>query len=98
MNHAACDFCGQALLANSEVRFELKIEIKAAYDPLDFAEEDLTKDVSAQIAQILRQLEGLSQEEAQNQVYRAFQYDVCSTCQRRLVHDHFARLKRDPEA
>lgn len=98
MDHATCDLCGQTLLSSSEVRFEMKIEIKAAYDPLNLSEEDLAKDVSAQIAQVLRQLEGLSQEEAQDQVYRAFQYDLCAICQRRLVHDHLARLKRDPDA
>ena len=43
MNHQTCDLCGQELLARSEVRYEVRIEVKAAYDPLEITEEDLVK-------------------------------------------------------
>lgn len=85
MNHSTCDGCGGELLTASEVRYEVSIEVKAAYDPLEISAEDLEKDYRAEIAKVLRQLEGLSVTEAQNQVYRAFDFDLCPACQRRYI-------------
>jgi hypothetical protein len=85
MNHSTCDGCGRALLTDSEVRYEVSIQVKAAYDPLEVSTEDLGKDYRAEIAKVLRQLEGLSAAEVQNQVYRAFDFDLCPACQRRYI-------------
>ena len=85
MNHQTCDLCGQELLDESEVRYEVRIEVKAAYDPLEITEEDLEQDLRAEIAKVLRQLEGISEEEAQNEVYRQFEFDLCAACQRKYV-------------
>jgi len=85
MNHSTCDVCGRELLTPREVRYEVRIEIKAAYDPLALSDEDLQKDYRAEIAKVLRQLEGLSAEEAQDEVYRVFDFDLCLPCQRRYI-------------
>jgi hypothetical protein len=85
MNHSTWDGCGGELLTGSEVRYEVRIEVKAAYDPLEISAEDMEKDYRAEIANVLRQLEGLSVTEAQNQVYRAFDFDLCPACQRRYI-------------
>jgi hypothetical protein len=87
MNHSSCDLCGKDLLAASEVRYELKIEVKAAYDPLNLSQEDLAKDFKTEIARVLRQLEGLSPQEAQDQVYRVFEFDLCSACRRKYMQN-----------
>ena len=91
MNHETCDLCGQALLAKSEVRYEVRIEVKAAYDPLEVTEDDLAQDLRAEIARIIRQLEGISEEEAQNEVYRQFEFDLCAACQKRYVKEPLSR-------
>jgi hypothetical protein len=85
MNHRTCDLCGQELLKSSEIRYEVKIEVKAAYDPLNVTDEDLAQDFREEIARVLRQLEGLSVAEAQDQVYRVFQFDLCLACQRAYI-------------
>jgi hypothetical protein len=87
MNHQTCDLCGQSLLGKNQVRYELRIEVKAAYGPLEITEEDLAKDLSLEIAKMLQQLEGMSEEEAQNEVYREFEFDLCAACQRRYVKE-----------
>jgi hypothetical protein len=87
MNHLTCDLCGTDLRAEGEVRYEVCIEVKAAYDPLNVGAEDLAKDHRAQIVEVLRQLEGLSTPEVQDQVYRAFHFDLCPACQRRYVEN-----------
>ena len=95
MKHSTCDLCGKNLLVESEVRYELRMEVKAAYDPLTLEDKDLHKDYRAAIAQVLRQLEGLSAEEAQNQVYRVFDFDLCPACQRRFVQNPLPRTLLD---
>jgi len=85
MNHSICDGCGRDVSASNKTRYEVKIEVKAAYDPLALSKKDLEKDFRAEIAQVLAQLEGLTAEEAQNQVYRAFDFDLCLSCQRRYI-------------
>jgi hypothetical protein len=87
MNHVTCDLCGRGLVGAGEVRYEVRLEVRAAYDPLDLGQEEPGKDYRAEIARVLRRLEGLSEEQAQDQVYRAFDFDLCSSCQRRYVRD-----------
>jgi hypothetical protein len=87
MNHLSCDLCGKDLQAEEEVRYEVHIEVKAAYDTLRLGAEDLNKDYRAEIARVLRQLEGFSTPEAQDQVFRAFDFDLCAACQRRYVEN-----------
>jgi hypothetical protein len=87
MDHQTCDRCGKELLLDSEVRYEVKIEVKAAYDPLHMTEEDLAKNFQEEIARVLQQLENLSVAEAQNQVYRLFEFDLCPTCQRDFIRN-----------
>jgi hypothetical protein len=87
MDHRTCDFCGQELLKDSEVRYEVKIEVRAAYDPLNVTDQDLAKDFRQEIARVLQQLEGLSLAEAQDQIYRLFEFDLCPACQRAYIRN-----------
>ena len=56
MNRIICDLCGQELLKASKVRYEVKIEVKAAYDPLNITDEGLHQDFQAEFAKVLAQL------------------------------------------
>jgi len=87
MNQSICDLCGKELQKDSELRYEVKIEIKAAYDPLNVTDQDLAKDFRQEIAKVLQQLQGLSIVEAQDQVYRLFHFDLCPACQREYVRN-----------
>jgi len=64
------------LLKDSQVRYEVKIEVKAAYDPLNVTDQDLAK-IFGRRSPECAQLKGLSVAEAQNQVYRLFEFDLC---------------------
>jgi hypothetical protein len=96
MNHVTCDLCGRDLPGGGEVRYEVRLEVRAAYDPLDLSQEELKKDYRAEIAGVLRRLEGLSEQDAQGQVYRAFDFDLCPACQRRYVRDPLPRALLPP--
>jgi hypothetical protein len=85
MDRLTCDGCGAPLLVESDVRYEVKIEVKAAYDPLEITEDDLAKDHRAEMARIIAQLQHLSEQEAMDQIYRAFRFDLCTPCQRKYL-------------
>jgi len=81
----ACDRCGKGLLIDSNVRYEVTIEVKAAYDPLELTDEDLSGDLDQQIDQTIDELEELSEEEAMDEVYRKMEFNLCSSCQSDLL-------------
>ena len=43
MDHLTCDRCGNGLLLDAPVRYEVRIEVKSAYDPLELTREDLDR-------------------------------------------------------
>lgn len=87
MDGFTCDRCNEPLLVRTDVRYEVKIEVKAAYDPMEITEDDLNLDHRAEMEKLLQQMEGLSAEEAQNQVYRAFKFDLCPPCRREYLRN-----------
>jgi hypothetical protein len=87
MDGISCDGCGAGLLLESEVRYLVKIEVFAAYDPLEITREDLARDQEAEMARLLKTMERSDPQALQDQVYRKFQFDLCPPCQRRYLED-----------
>ena len=82
MDRLNCDACGRPLLLESDVRYEVSIEAKAAYDPLEITSEDLKKDHRREMAELIRKMDGISEAEAMDQVFRKFRFDLCTPCHR----------------
>lgn len=81
MDRLTCDRCGRGLLLDAPVRYEVTIEVKSAYDPLELVEEDLV-DAEAEMKRLIEKLKTTSPEAAQDEVYRLFKLDLCATCQK----------------
>lgn len=86
MNLRLCDRCGQPI-EPGQLRYIAKIQVFAAYDPLEITFEDLTRDHRAQIQRILEHCAGLTEEELMRDVYVDFQFDLCRACQRAYIQD-----------
>jgi hypothetical protein len=84
MDHLTCDRCGQGLLLDAPVRYEVKIEVKSAYDPLELSAEDLAN-ARAELERLVERLRDYSAGRAQDEVYREFRFDLCATCQRAFL-------------
>ena len=85
MLHFVCDLCGKGLLIDEDVRYEVTIEVKSAYDPMEITKEDLKKDFSAEIKHLLDKIKDRSAEELQDEVYKLFKFDLCLSCQKKLL-------------
>jgi hypothetical protein len=80
-----CDMCGKPLLVDSDVRYVAKIEVFAAYDPMELTDEDLAKDHREEIRRLNMQLANVDADEAQDSVYRRFQFDLCPECHKEYL-------------
>jgi hypothetical protein len=81
-----CDRCGQPL-EQGALRYVAKIQVFAAYDPLEITFEDLMRDHSDDIKKILEQCKDLTEEDLMRDVFVDFQFDLCHACQRTYIQD-----------
>ena len=87
MDGLVCDVCGGNLLVDSDTRYVVKIEGFAAYDPLELTRQDLKRDFEAEMKSLLDRLSRVGADEAQDEVHRTFQFDLCPECWRRYLKD-----------
>jgi hypothetical protein len=81
MDRLTCDRCGAGLLLDAPVRYEVRIEVKSAYDPLELSSEDLDK-AADELRKTVEALKDYPADRAQDEVYREFRFDLCATCQK----------------
>lgn len=79
-----CDRCGRPLEAG-ETRYIARIEVYAAPSNIEIPAEELERDRSEEIAGLMRQCEGMSEEELMRDVHVEFRYDLCRPCQRDYI-------------
>ncbi|MBV8881691.1 MAG: hypothetical protein JO332_17170 [Planctomycetaceae bacterium] len=84
MDRLTCDRCGNGLLLDAPVRYEVRIEVKSAYDPLELTEDDLAA-ASKNLKEAVEAARNLSADEAMDEVYKEFRFDLCRTCQRQYL-------------
>ena len=89
----SCDRCGKGRLVDEEVRYLVKVEVWAAYDPMEIAPEDLEKDREAEIRELVEALDRMTEQEAMDSVYRKLVFDLCPACQRDYLADPLGRGK-----
>ena len=87
MDGLICDGCGEGLLITADVRYVVKIEVFAAYDPLELTREDLAKDHEAEMRRLLESMSGMDPRDLEDQVYRSFRFDLCPACQRKYIQN-----------
>jgi hypothetical protein len=80
-----CDGCQADLQRDGSNHFIVKIEAYAAAGKLEFTEEDLRRDHRAEMETVIRDLARVSPDEIEDQVYRAFRYDLCPRCHRAFL-------------
>ncbi len=79
-----CARCGQPIETGA-LRYVAKIQVYAAYDPLEITFEDLSRDHSDEITRLVEQCADMTEEELMRDVYVQFQFDLCRPCQRAYV-------------
>ena len=93
MYHFICDMCGKGLLVEDDVRYEVTIEIKSAYDPMEITAEDLVKDHTAEIKRLIKQMKEINQQDLEDEVYKVFRFDLCHTCQKKFLKNPLSTIQ-----
>jgi hypothetical protein len=86
-----CDRCGIELQPGSGTFYQVTIEAVADPTPPDFTDQDLAADHRREIARLLARLEGVSSQEAMDQVYRRLTIYLCGSCYRTWIEDPTGR-------
>jgi hypothetical protein len=91
MDGLTCDLCGKPLLVCEPVRYEARIQVYAAYDPLELTPDDLAGDHRAQMRALIAQMADMDPGELEDSVYKELRFDLCMACQRRYLRDPLGR-------
>ena len=86
--------CGKPLLADENVRYVVKVEVFAAYDPMEIVEQDLERDYLQEISDIIDEVEDMDTEALEDEVYKAFRFDLCPNCQKKYIADPLLKKAR----
>ena len=82
-----CHRCGAELRPGDGNFYLVRIEAVADPTPPSFSEEDLRRDLTAEIERLLEQMRDLSAQEAMDQVYRRLMLYLCGPCYRHWIED-----------
>ena len=82
----ACDRCGQPLPAGA-LRFVARIQVYAAPDAVPIEPQDLEGDPGKEWERLLRQCEGLSEQDLMQDVWVEKRFDLCRRCQREYLRN-----------
>ena len=87
MGRFHCDRCGRGLLVDEEVRYEVRIEVRAGFDPPELTRRDLERDYRQEIRRLLEEMEGMDARALEEQVRLVREYDLCVRCREEWVAD-----------
>jgi hypothetical protein len=86
-----CDVCKREIDPEEGLRYVVKMEIYAAFDPDATDEDENDRDHLQEIQDILEQLEDAQSEQIGDDVYRQLRFDLCPECRRRFIKNPLGR-------
>ena len=92
----SCDMCGQKI-KKEQLRYDLKIEIKAAYDKLEINLLDLMRDSKEEYDKLIQKIndENIDPEKLQADIYKKFEFHLCRDCQQRYIRSPMPVMQYD---
>jgi hypothetical protein len=82
-----CDRCGKELHSGQGNFYVVNIEAMADPAPPTFSTEDLSRDHQEEFSRLFAELEGLSERELMDQVYRRVTIFLCDPCYREWIEN-----------
>ncbi len=80
----SCDLCKRPIDAEDDLRYVVKMEIHAAFNPLDLEMPEADCDQLETIDEIIEQLDDLSSDAIGDDVYQRLQFDLCPECRKEV--------------
>ena len=90
MIHYSCDCCKREL-DSDELRYVVKMEVYAAFDPSALDEGDDDRDHLQEMQEILQRAEDAVDSQIGSEVYEQLRFDLCSDCRKKFVKNPLGR-------
>lgn len=87
----SCDLCKRELDPHDDLRYVVKIEVYAAFDPAATDDEEDDRDHLEEIQDILERMEDSASDQIGDDVYQQLRFDLCPDCRRKFVKNPLAR-------
>jgi len=88
----SCDLCGRDLDPRDDLRYVVKMEVYAAFDPQSCDDEDEhDRDHLEEIQDILERLDDTDDPHVGEDVYQQLRFDLCPSCRRRFASNPLGR-------
>lgn len=80
-----CDLCKRELDPESDLRYVVKIEVFAAFDPPSAVDEEGDRDHLQEVQEMLERLEKIDDSHLSEDVYQQVRLDLCPECRRQFL-------------
>jgi len=87
----SCDLCGRDLNPEEDLRYVVKMEIFAAFDPELSDDDEDDRDHLQEIQDILERLEDAENDQIGDDVYQQVRFDLCPECRKKFVRNPLGR-------
>ncbi|HEY4759749.1 MAG TPA: hypothetical protein VIH42_04140 [Thermoguttaceae bacterium] len=87
----SCDLCKRDLDTEEDLRYVVKIEVYAAYNPTAVSEDEDDRDHLQEIQDILEHLEDVVDSQIGEEVYQQLRFDLCPECRKKFLQNPLGR-------
>lgn len=92
MIHYSCDLCRRELDPNDDLRYIVKIEVSAAFDPTATYDDEDDRNHLQEIQDILERLEDCG-DGVGAEIYQKMQFDLCPECREKFAKHPLGRVQ-----
>jgi len=83
----SCDLCKRKLDPKNDLRYVVKMEVYAAFDPAAVDNDDEDRDHLEEIQDILERMEDMPGDEIGDEVYQQLRFDLCPECRKKFIRN-----------
>jgi hypothetical protein len=87
----SCDLCKRELDPEEDLRYVVKIEVYAAFDPTATCDDDNDRDHLQEIQDIIECLDDADDDQIGEDVYQQLRFDLCPECRKKFLQNPLAR-------
>ena len=87
----SCDLCKREIDPEHDLRYVVKVELYAAFDPAMAGDEDDDRDHLEEIQDILERMEDSEDDQIGDDVYQQLRFDLCPECRKKFLQNPLGR-------
>jgi hypothetical protein len=86
-----CDLCKRELDPQDDLRYVVRVEVYAAFDPIAVDDDEADRDHLEEIQDVLERMEDVSGHEVSDDVCQQLRFDLCPECRKKFLENPLGR-------